>query len=542
MTWRALDSAATRLLARLGLVAVGACVAVLVGAEFGEVALVAGLLAVIAVAASLGLPAAVPGWVAPLLECAAAVAVLIAVQPVAPLFLPYLVAPVTAAGLTGGVWPSLAAAAMASFAFIAVSIDLDNPQASARDSAAALAWVPVLASLAVLAAAVRRLRNAQAKQAALGDPAYADAHRLLTELHSISRHLSLGLEPRTLSEALLDDVRGIVPVVSAAVVVRTDAGALVPLAGHALDDETAVVVDDAWWSRTPLRHRRAGEQVLALPVHSGDRVLAAVCVVCPVDEQTAGELTQDQVAALQRAVGRAAPRLASALLFDQVRRLATVDERNRVAREIHDGIAQDLASLGYLVDDIASEAPDPTAQRLGELGDQVRTLVQELRLRIFDLRADVDDTLGLGAAVTEYVQRVGADAGLTVQVTLDEGGRRLPTSVEIELLRIVQEAVTNVRRHAQASTLSVHVIVDPPAARVTVTDDGLGLQSPRPDSVGIRGMRERAERIGAQLSIGPVAPPATGTSVEVVLEGAAWGRGRAEPVARGDTVRESVSP
>jgi len=316
----------------------------------------------------------------------------------------------------------------------------------------------------------------------------------------------------------------------------------VTLAGHALDDETAVVVDDAWVARAPLRHRRADEQVLALPVRSGDRVLAVVCLVCPAEAYGANEITAEQVGALQRAVGRAAPRLASALLFDQVRRLATTDERNRVAREIHDGIAQDLASLGYLVDDIASEASEPTAQRLGDLGNRVRTLVQELRLRIFDLRADVDDALGLGAAVTEYVQRVGADAGLTVQVTLEESGRRLPTSVEIELLRIVQEAVTNVRRHARASTLSVHVVVDPPGARLTITDDGRGLQSPRPDSMGIRGMRERAARIGARLDIATVPTPATGTSVEIVLEGSTWGPSAPGPLAGKDGVRESVSP
>ena len=88
----------------------------------------------------------------------------------------------------------------------------------------------------------------------------------------------------------------------------------------------------------------------------------------------------------------------------------------------------------------------------------------------------------------------------------------------------------------------MHVIVDPPAARVTVTDDGRGLQRPRPDSVGIRGMKERAARIGARLSIGPVPPPATGTTVEVVLEGSTWGRRSGEPVARDEPVRESVSP
>lgn len=542
MTWKSLDSAAVRVCARLGLIAVCTCVAVLVRADERQILLLGGLLTLVALLASIRLPAPVPPWLLPIMECLAAVALLSAIQPVGTLYLPYLIAPVTVAGLLGGLWPSLIAASLASIGFFTTSYGLGTETPATRPDPSALAWVPVLASLAVLAAAVRRLRTSQETLTTLGDPAYADAHRLLTELHGISRHLSLGLEPRTLSEALLEDVREIVSVIRAAVVVRTEAGALVPLAGHALDDETAVVVDDAWWSNTPLRHRRPTELVVALPVVSAGRVLAAVCLVAEIDELPDRELSAEQMAALKRAVARAAPRLASALLFDQVRRLATVDERNRVAREIHDGIAQDLASLGYLVDDIASEAPEPTAQRLTDLGDRVRTLVQELRLRIFDLRADVDDALGLGAAITEYVQRVGADAGLTVQVTLDEGGRRLPTSVEIELLRIVQEAVTNVRRHARASTLAVHVIVEPPAARVTVTDDGRGLQAPGRDSMGIRGMRERAARIGALLSIGPREGAGSGTSVQVVLEPTTWGRPVSPPTAGDDELRERVAP
>jgi signal transduction histidine kinase len=541
MTWGSLDSAAVRVFARFSLIAVCTCVAILVHADGRQALLLSGSLTVVALLASISLPAPVPPWLLPIMECCAAVAVLSAIQPVGTLYLPYLVAPVTAAGLLGGLWPSLVAAALASVAFVTTSYGFGSETPSSGPDPSALAWVPVLASLAVLAAAVRRLRT-QHRQSTLGDPAYADAQRLLTELHGISRHLSLGLEPRTLSEALLEEVREIVPVIRATVVVRTEAGALVTLAGHALDDETAVVVDDAWWSNAPLRHRRPTELVVAIPIVSAGRVLAAVCLVTETDGHSDRELTTTQMADLRLAVARAAPRLASALLFDQVRRLATVDERNRVAREIHDGIAQDLASLGYLVDDIASEATPPTSDRLTDLGDRVRTLVQELRLRIFDLRADVDDALGLGAAVTEYVQRVGADAGLTVQVTLDEGGRRLPTSVEIELLRIVQEAVTNVRRHARASTLAVNVIVEPPAARLTISDDGRGLQSPGPDSMGIRGMRERAARIGAVLSIGPRDGGGPGTTVEVVLEPTSWGRPAAAPLTGEDDVRERVAP
>lgn len=547
MAWTSLDSVPARLLARFGLIGVSALVAVLLDADPAQLLVVCGYLGVIAVLASVPTPRSIPAWTLPLAECLAAVVVIISQRPTGTLFLPYLVAPVTAGALLGGLWPGVGAAALASVAFVSTSVGFDEG-VTPQQSAGALAWVPVLVSLAILAAAVRRLRASQARQAMLGDPAYMDAHRVLTELQRISRHLSLGLDPRTLGEVLLEETRSVFPSQRAAVVLRTEAGVLVPLAGNPLDDDTAAVVDGAWWAGAPLEERRRDDLVVALPVLSGGRVLAAVCLVSPVQQQTGPD--GDRMRELNRIVGRAAPRLASALLFDQVRRLATVDERNRMAREIHDGIAQDLASLGYLVDDIASDADPTTAERLGDLGDRVRTLVQELRLRIFDLRTEVNDSLGLGAAITEYVQRVAVDAGLTVQVTLDEGGRRLPMTVEIELLRIVQEAVQNVRKHARATTVAVHVSVEPPAAHITIMDDGRGLQSARADSVGIRGMRERASRIGARLTIRPMGDDRSGTVVEIDLQGTPWSRTGPDtgpipvvtPVADEPGGREKVSP
>ena len=117
------------------------------------------------------------------------------------------------------------------------------------------------------------------------------------------------------------------------------------------------------------------------------------------------------------------------------------------------------------------------------------------------------------------MQRVGTQSGLVVHVSTDESPHRLPVATEVEMLRIVQEAVTNVRRHAEAKNVSLSVVVDPPYARVTVTDDGRGLQPGRPDSVGITGMKERARRIGATLRVESL-PEAQGTVVEIVLDAA----------------------
>jgi signal transduction histidine kinase len=188
----------------------------------------------------------------------------------------------------------------------------------------------------------------------------------------------------------------------------------------------------------------------------------------------------------------------------------------RLAREIHDGIAQDLASVGYALDDIRRDSDEEVAGRVVAVRDQLRAMVGDLRLSIFDLRSGVDDAVGLGTALSEYAQRVGNQSGLVVHASVDESPRRLPTSIEVELMRIVQEAVTNVRRHAKAKNLWLTVIVEPPNAHIMVVDDGQGLGKGRIDSFGIQGMRERAGRIGASLRVAP-AESGIGTVVEIGL-------------------------
>jgi signal transduction histidine kinase len=192
------------------------------------------------------------------------------------------------------------------------------------------------------------------------------------------------------------------------------------------------------------------------------------------------------------------------LVFDEVWSLATMEERQRLAREIHDGVAQEVASLGYLVDDLAATAADDDQRdRLQSLRGEISRVVSELRLSIFDLRSEISPAAGLGSALSDYVRAVGARSGLTVHLTLDEAPTRLRVEVEMELLRITQEAVTNARKHANARNLWVDCRIQPPYARITVEDDGGGLGPPREDSYGLKIMRERADRIDARLEIGP---------------------------------------
>ncbi len=468
------------------------------------------LLLLVAALASIPVGPGVPKQVQSLAEALGAGVVVGTLHGQADLFIAYLFVPLVMAGLNGGLAVGLTAAGMASAA-LALSTSLSTVDLTSQGSELTPAmWLPMLVAVTLVAAWSRRVIGSAAPSS---EPAYADAHRLLSELHVVARQLSLGLEPQTLAAALADDVIGVVHGVTATVLVRSPGGRFVPLVGRTPTPFAESVLLDAWLADDLVRRSRIGMTVAALPVLMGERVVAVVVLTGTTT------LDEGQIAECRALVSQAGTRLASALLFDDVRRLATDDERLRLAREIHDGIAQDLASVGYLIDDIATDASQDVVQRLAALREHVTGLVSELRLSIFDLRAGVDESVGLARTLGEYVQRVGTQSGLVVHVSTDESPHRLPVATEVEVLRIVQEAVTNVRRHAEAKNLWLTVVVDPPYARIAVTDDGRGLRPGRPDSMGITGMKERARRIGAELRV-ESAQPGRGTVVEIVLDAA----------------------
>jgi signal transduction histidine kinase len=485
------------------------CSLVTAGVEgFGPVVAVAPglLLLLVAALASVPVPVGTPRTVQALAEALGAAVIVGALHGKADLFLPYLLIPPIAAGLSGGLVTALGAAGISSAALL-ITLLVATSNVTMHTPVGAVAWVPILLAVALVTAWSKRISD---NTHPVAEPAYADAHRLLSELHVVARQLSLGLEPQTLAQALADDARALVDGTEATVLVRSAGGRFVPLVGRHPEPSAESVVLDSWLAADPVRRMRDGVTIVALPVRMGERVVAIVVLT------GSGPLNDRQVESCSTVVAQAGTRLASALLFDDVRRLATDDERLRLAREIHDGIAQDLASVGYVIDDVAGTAAPEVGQRLMELREYITGLVGELRLSIFDLRAGVDETVGLSRTLGDYVQRVGSQAGLVVHVSTDESPHRLPIATEIELLRIVQEAVTNVRRHAEASSVWLAVVIAPPYARVSVSDDGKGLRPGRPDSMGITGMRERARRIGATLRVesrtdGP------GTMVEVCI-------------------------
>ncbi len=395
--------------------------------------------------------------------------------------------------------------------------------------AASAQWL-LLGGLGALAAgAVYRLVQAQ-----LPPPQpYAEATRLLTQLRNIARQLpGATLDPGGIAEHLLDEVRAQIQVDRAAVLSASGGGRLVLLAQAGqkrVDWETALDADsalaDAWASQQPQTDSRSqtrshgGTEVsaLVLPLVSGVRTVGLVVV----ETDTPGAYPPSVVEQVRAVVEPAALRLEAALLFDEVRSIATNEERQRLAREIHDGVAQELVMVGYGIDNAMAALPegaDQAAEELRSLRGEVTRVVTELRMSLFELRSEVDRHGGLAAAIADYARTVGAQAGLRVHLSLDESTARLPAATEAELLRIAQEAITNARKHAGAANLWVTCTVDPPMAQVVVSDDGQGIPDHQPDGrYGLAIMKERAERIRGRLEITPRHP--SGTTVAVVLGG-----------------------
>jgi two-component system, NarL family, sensor histidine kinase DevS len=198
-------------------------------------------------------------------------------------------------------------------------------------------------------------------------------------------------------------------------------------------------------------------------------------------------------------------------------------ERGRVARDLHDQIGQSLTSvllgLRLVIDSLAQGEPDLADARAH--ADEVRGLVvealSEVRQLAYELRPTVLDDVGLVAAVRRLAAELAERHGVKVHVALDglHDDSRFASELETVVYRVVQEALTNVARHAAASHATVSIGATEGRLRALVVDDGVGFAPARerPTSLGLAGMVERATLVGGRVDITSV--PATGTTVRL---------------------------
>ncbi|GLZ80053.1 hypothetical protein Afil01_48600 [Actinorhabdospora filicis] len=452
--------------------------------------------------------------------------------------LPYLTVPLGGAALFGGAKIREGLIEAAGLAVLAAGgLATLIPRGGADFAIIAVEWIALAVLFALTASWLRRALQASATP---GPQPYEEATALLTQLRAVARQLPGGtLDPGGIATHLLDEVRGHAAAERSAVLTGGGGNRLVILAQNApdrVDWETSLENDsalaDAWAGQQPQTSSRSLSRsrsaalgpvsVLVVPLVAGVRTVGLIVM----ETDQGGAYTPEVIGEVADAAAAGALRLETALLFDEVRSLATTEERQRLAREIHDGVAQELAMVGYGIDNALGLLPPQAGEAAEELRDlrtEVTRLITELRLSLFELRSEVDRHGGLTAAIADYARTVGASAGLRVHLSLDESTARLPAATEAELLRIAQESITNARKHARADNLWVTCEVDPPYARIEVSDDGRGISGAGADGrYGLTIMSERAERIRASLEIRPREPH--GTTVAVIL---------AAPTARG---------
>jgi signal transduction histidine kinase len=427
------------------------------------------------------------------------------------------------AGLTRGFRGVTLAMSAELTVYVAIAFaDLDPTQGSA-----AFTWVVTGLGLGLIAAFVRRTFL----QANDPQRAYRDAQTLIRELITLSGRLSSGLDPVALGGQIASAVRDELPV-SALTVHIPRGDVLTPLVGDTgvATPELAVAEELAQYSLMTGNVRAMGHS-FAFPLNSGGGVAAVVSgVLAPGLDPQAMDLPR-RLSALDRRLSPATVRLDTAVLFLAFRDSATVEERRRLAREMHDGVAQEMASLGYFVDTLVDQEPEGStrARQLQMLRDRLTMVVGEVRRSVQTLRTEIGESDSLGTAIGSLARHLSASSGIPIHVTLDEQTTRLRPEVESELLRIAQEAMTNAVRHAGATSISVQCSVAPPFAEIVVADNGNGLGPRRDDSHGLEIMRERAALVDGDLTVTDNTPQGTVVSVRLNGHGVAEQEPPAEP-------------
>ena len=234
----------------------------------------------------------------------------------------------------------------------------------------------------------------------------------------------------------------------------------------------------------------------------------------------------DEIETLASLANQATIALEHARLETRLRELAVIEERERIARELHDGIAQ---VLGYVntksqaVDGfLARGRVDEARTQVAELGAAARAVYVDVREAILGLRSPLEPGQGLGAAVEAHARRVAQASRFTVDCSIPPAARdlRLDAETEAQVYRIVQEALTNVRKHAAAGRVRVSMTIVDGRLDLAVDDDGRGLSAAgAPADVphyGLRSMQERAAAVGATLEVRE--RPSGGVGVRLALD------------------------
>jgi len=242
---------------------------------------------------------------------------------------------------------------------------------------------------------------------------------------------------------------------------------------------------------------------LGVPVRVRDEIYGNLYLA---DKVGWSEFTADDVALVEALSQAAGIAIENARLHERVRRSAVFEDRDRMARDLHDTVIQRLFALGLTLQGIAARLPDGAAAQISQAVGEIDHIITQVRSTIYELGMG-NETRGVRDQVHALTDELGRALGLDVDLSFEGPVDTLldGTPVVEHLLATVREALTNVGKHARATRASVGVVVDATSCRLTVVDDGVGLQQGAiPGAGGGRGLanlRHRAEKLDGSFSI-----------------------------------------
>jgi len=289
-------------------------------------------------------------------------------------------------------------------------------------------------------------------------------------------------------------------------------GLLGAMLGAAQPYRTPNIQEDPRFEGWPRAHPGM-RSFLGVPILSGGETVGAFYLT----EKRGGLFTQADEELIGLLAAHAAIAIENAELHERSRELSTIEERKRLARELHDSVTQTLFSIALTAEAAASLVsfePGRARAELETLQELTAAALAEMRSLIFELRPAELETDGLAAALAKHVDVLRRLHPQEIELELDSVSR-LPTPVERGLLRIAQEALGNALRHSGADRVQLELGVRDSTARLRVSDDGDGFDpagaAVRSRRLGLVSMRERAEALGGRLSI--ESTPGHGTTV-----------------------------
>lgn len=261
-------------------------------------------------------------------------------------------------------------------------------------------------------------------------------------------------------------------------------------------------------------------EMLAIPLQYREKVLGVYNLFVAKADNPKLEEEHELLISIGQHLGMA---IEKAHMDENARTLSIMEERNRLAHELHDSLAQTLASLRFkvrLFDDSLNRGDEAVIwQELEGLEHTIDEAYAELRSLITHFRAPIDGK-GVVRVVERLSERFKQETGLEVFLYHNWSLKDLSSDIELEVIRIVQEALANVRKHSQASTVRILMYSSEEGkCSILVEDDGIGLPDPLPEPnattgehIGLHVMRERAERIGGEIQF--ESEPGEGTLVQ----------------------------